>query len=107
MKNTKASTNTTTYQEYLEQREKELQEEVGLWHRAWKDTRAENATLKSRIADLEKLVNELEARKDRLRDEGFKLHDYALELEEQVELLESLLRQAREEAAFWQNEAEK
>lgn len=107
MKTTKASTNANTYKEYLEQREKELQEEVGLWHRAWKDTRAENATLKSRIADLEKLVNELEARKDRLRDEGFKLHDYALELEEQVELLESLLRQAREEAAFWQNEAEK
>ena len=107
MKTTKASTNANTYKEYLEQREKELQEEVGLWHRAWKDTRAENATLKSRIADLEKLVKELEARKDRLRDEGFKLHDYALELEEQVELLESLLRQAREEAAFWQNEAEK
>ena len=107
MKTTKASTNATTYGEYLERREKELQEEVELWHRAWKDTRAENAALKSRIADLEKLVNELEARKDRLRDEGFKLHDYALELEEQVELLESLLRHAREEAAFWQNEAEK
>lgn len=107
MKTTKASTNANTYKEYLEQREKELQEEVEFWHRAWKDTRAENAALKSRIADLEKLVNELEARKDRLRDEGFKLHDYALELEEQVELLDSLLRQAREEAAFWQNEAEK
>lgn len=89
-----------TYQGYLEQREKELQEEVEFWHRAWKDTRAENAALKKR-------VNELETRKDRLRAEGFKLHDYALELEEQVELLESLLRQAREEAAFWQNEAEK
>lgn len=63
--------------------------------------------LETENATLEKLVNELEARKDRLRDEGFKLHDYALELEEQVELLESLLRQAREEAAFWQNEAEK
>lgn len=100
MKTTKASTNATTYGEYLEQREKELQEEVEFWHRAWKDTRAENAALKKR-------VNELETRKDRLRAEGFKLHDYALELEEQVELLESLLRQAREEAAFWQNEAEK
>lgn len=63
--------------------------------------------LETENATLEKLVNELEARKDRLRDEGFKLHDYALELEEQVEPLESLLRQAREEAAFWQNEAEK
>lgn len=100
MKTTKASTNATTYGEYLEQREKELQEEVEFWHRAWKDTRAENAALKKR-------ANELEARKDRLRDEGFKLHDYALELEERVELLESLLRHAREEAAFWQNEAEK
>ena len=63
--------------------------------------------LETENAALKKRVNELEARKDRLRDEGFKLHDYALELEEQVELLESLLRQAREEAAFWQNEAEK
>lgn len=56
MKTTKASTNTTTYGEYLEQREKELQEDVEFWHRAWKDTRAENAALESRIAKLEKLA---------------------------------------------------
>lgn len=47
MKTTKASTNATTYGEYLEQREKELQEEVEFWHRAWKDTRTENEALKA------------------------------------------------------------
>ena len=62
MKNTKASA--TTYQEYLEQREKELQEEVEFWHRAWKDTRAENAALKSRIAELEKLALYLDKQSD-------------------------------------------
>ena len=64
MKTTKASTNATTYEEYLEQREKELQEEVEFWHRAWKDTRAENAALKSRIAELEKLALYLDKQSD-------------------------------------------
>lgn len=64
MKNTKASTNATTYEEYLEQREKELQEDVEFWHRAWKDTRAENAALKSRIAELEKLALYLDKQSD-------------------------------------------
>ena len=63
MKTTKASTNTTTYGEYLEQREKELQEEVEFWHRAWKDTRDENAALKARIADLAQKEEENEALK--------------------------------------------
>ena len=39
-----------TYQGYLEQREKELQEEVEFWHRAWKDMRAENEALKARCS---------------------------------------------------------
>ena len=64
MKTTKASTNANTYKEYLEQREKELQEEVEFWHRAWKDTRAENAALKSRIAELEKLALYLDKQSD-------------------------------------------
>ena len=53
-----------TYQEYLEQREKELQEEVEFWHRAWKDTRAENEALKSRVAELEKLALYLDKQSD-------------------------------------------
>lgn len=48
MKTTKASTNATTYEEYLEQREKELQEDVEFWHRAWKDTKEECEALKAR-----------------------------------------------------------
>ncbi len=64
MKTTKASTNATTYGEYLEQREKELQEEVEFWNRAWKDTRAENATLKARVAELEKLALYLDKQSD-------------------------------------------
>lgn len=64
MKNTKASTNTTTYQEYLEQREKELQEEVEFWHSAWKDTRAENEALKARVDKLEKLALYLDKQSD-------------------------------------------
>ena len=64
MKNTKASTNAPTYQEYLEQREKELQEEVKFWHRAWRGTRAENAELKARIAELEKLALYLDKQSD-------------------------------------------
>lgn len=53
-----------TYQEYLEQREKELQEEVEFWHRAWKDTRAENEALKARVAELEKLALYLDKQSD-------------------------------------------
>ena len=62
MKNTKASA--TTYQEYLEQREKEMQEEVEFWHSAWKDTRAENEALKARVAELEKLALYLDKQSD-------------------------------------------
>ena len=90
MKTTKASTNANTYGEYLAQREKELQEEVEFWHRAWKDTRAENAALKARIA-------ELEAKNDTIKDTCFKLYDYALELEERETHLENLLKHARED----------
>ena len=42
----------------MEQREKELQEEVEFWHSAWKDTRAENAALKARIAEYAEMVQE-------------------------------------------------
>ena len=64
MKTTKASTNATTYEEYLEQREKEMQEEVEFWHSAWKDTRAENEALKARVAELEKLALYLDKQSD-------------------------------------------
>ena len=66
MKTTKASTNANTYNEYLEQREKELQEEVEFWHRAWKDTRAENAALKARVNELEASKEALETDVERL-----------------------------------------
>lgn len=64
MKTAKTSTNATTYEEYLELREKELQEEVEFWHRAWKDTRAENAALKARVAGLEKFSLYLSRKRD-------------------------------------------
>lgn len=69
MKTTKASTNATTYEEYLEQREKELQEDVEFWHRAWKDTRAENAALKNRVAGLEKFSLYLSKKRDEKKEE--------------------------------------
>lgn len=100
MKTTKASTNATTYGEYLEQREKELQEDVKFWHRAWKDTRAENAALKARIA-------ELEAKNDNIKNDYFNLHDYALELEDREMHLENLLKHAREDVAELEAERDK
>lgn len=71
-----------TYQEYLEQREKELQEEVEFWHRAWKDTRAENEALKARVTVAEMGCEELES--------------YGKELEADVNTLQIKLA-AREE----------
>lgn len=64
MKTTKASTNANTYKEYLEQREKELQEEVEFWHGAWKDMYKENAALKARVNKLEELALYLDKQSD-------------------------------------------
>ena len=50
----------------------------------------ENATLKARVI-------ELEAKNDTIKDDYFKLHDYALELEDRATHLENLLKHARDE----------
>ena len=96
MKTTKASTNATTYEEYLEQREKELQEEVEFWHRAWKDTRAENAALKARVAELEAKRDALKARVTVAEMGLEELENYGKELEADVNTLQVKLA-AREE----------
>lgn len=88
MKTTKASTNATTYGEYLEQREKELQEDVEFWHRAWKDTRAENAALKARVAELEAERDELEAEASRFAADNNELRDEIDRLEAERDKLE-------------------
>ena len=104
MKTTKASTSANTYsantyKEYLEQREKELQEEVEFWHRAWKDTRAENAALKARVNELEASKEALEKDVERLAGAFRKaywtcevLKTDKKELEEEVFLLQVALK---------------
>lgn len=88
-----------TYQGYLEQREKELQEEVEFWHRAWKDTRDENAALKNRVAELEARKEALEKDVERLAGAFRKfywtceaLKTDKKELEEEVFLLQVALK---------------
>ena len=96
MKTTKASTNATTYGEYLEKREKELQEDVEFWHRAWKDTRAENAALKARVANLvedcdalERRLGDVRADRDEWRHCNAMLQDENAALKERVAELEA------------------
>lgn len=64
MKTAKTSINATTYEEYLEQREKELMEERDYWASAWHAMYKENAALKSRIAELEELALYLDKQSD-------------------------------------------
>ena len=64
MKTTKASTNATTYEEYLKLREEELMEERDHWIKAWKDMYKENAELKARVAGLEKFSLYLSRKRD-------------------------------------------
>ncbi|WP_302817032.1 hypothetical protein [Selenomonas flueggei] len=102
MKTTKASTNTTTYGEYLEQREKELQEDVEFWHRAWKDTRAENAALKSRIAELETLALYLDKQSDTKTALIGQIIDDLAQKEEENEALKAENALLVQKAATWQ-----
>jgi hypothetical protein len=82
MKTTKASTNATTYEEYLKLREEELMEERDHWIKAWKDMYKENAELKARVTVAEMGLEELE--------------NYGKELEADVNTLQVKLA-AREE----------
>ena len=82
MKTTKASTNATTYEEYLKLREEELMEDRDHWIKAWKDMYKENAELKARVTVAEMGLEELE--------------NYGKELEADVNTLQVKLA-AREE----------
>ena len=95
MKTTKASTNANTYKEYLEQREKELQEEVEFWHRAWKDTRAENAALKERVAELEAERDGLQDRVVDLEECVWDINGYAWVADTENAALQDALEEAK------------
>ena len=53
--------------------------------------------LANRYAALKARIAELEAKNDNIKDDYFKLHDYALELEDRETHLENLLKHARDE----------
>lgn len=86
----------------MEQREKELQEDVEFWHRAWKDTRAENAALKSRIAELEKLALYLDKQSDAKTALIGQIIDDLAQKEEENEALKAENALLVQKAATWQ-----
>ena len=79
----------------MEQREKELQEEVEFWHRAWKDTRAENEALKERVAELEAERDGLQDRVVDLEECVWDINGYAWVADTENAALQDALEEAK------------